>query len=42
MIKIMTIRMKMFKNPIIRMNMMVLKKTKMNKYIYFVVKGGDG
>ena len=42
MIKIMTIRMKMFKNPIIRMNMMVLKKTKMNKYMYFVVKGGDG
>ena len=37
-----TIRMKMLKNPIIRMKMMVLKKTKMNKYMYFVVKGGDG
>ena len=42
MIKMTTIRMKMLKNLIIRMNMMVLKKTKMNKHMYFVVKGGDG
>ena len=42
MIKMTTKRMKMLKNPIIRMKMILLKKTKMNKYMYFVVKGGDG
>ena len=42
MIKMTTIRIKMLKNPIIRMKMIVLKKTKMNIYMYFVVKGGDG
>ena len=42
MIKMTTITMKMLKNPIIRMKMILLKKTKMNKYMYFVAKGGDG
>ena len=40
MIKMTTISLKMLENPIIRMK--VLKKTKMIKYMYFVVKGGDG
>ena len=40
MIKMTTITMKMLKNPIIRMKMILLKKTKMNKYV-LRVKGGD-